>query len=73
MIDGLIKHCKARKKWMLRIADSERMFDARCAGCNERAPPAPIMSRSSDAGLLVQTSRCVGCGNQWITSTEVTS
>ncbi len=66
------RYRRTRKKWMLRIADSERMSDARCACCNEPAPHAPIMSRFSDAGLLVQTWRCVGCGNQWITSTEVT-
>ena len=64
---------KARKKWMGRIADSDMMSDARCACCNERAPSAPILSRFSDAGLLVQTWCCVGCGNQWLTSSEVTS
>jgi hypothetical protein len=73
MIDTPIKRRKARKKWMLRIGDSEGMSDARCASCNEPAPTAPIMSRFSDAGRLVQTWCCAGCGNQWITSTEVTS
>lgn len=63
----------ARKTWMRRIADSDNMSDARCCGCNARAPLEPSMSRYSDAGLLVQTWRCVGCGNQWITSTKVTS
>lgn len=73
MIDTLIKRRKARKTWMLRVADSERLSDIRCAGCNERAPPIPVMSRFSDAGLLVRMWCCPGCGNQWITSTRVTS
>jgi hypothetical protein len=54
---------------MLRIGERDETSDARCAGRNERAPPAPVASRFSAAGLLVQTWRCVGCGNQWITST----
>ena len=62
-----------RKKWMLRIADRERTADGRCAGCNERAPPAPIASRFSDAGLIEHTWCCIGCGNQWVTSTEAPS
>jgi len=66
-------HRTARKKWMRRIADSESVSDARCCSCNERAPPDPVMSRYSNAGRLIQTWRCVGCGNQWITATEVTS
>ncbi len=63
----------ARKKWAQRIADTDRASDARCCGCNERAPLEPIMSRYSDTGLLIRTWTCVACGNQWITSTEVTS
>ena len=74
MPDRLIdRYRRARKKWMLRLADSERISDVRCACCNERAPPAPIMSRFSDAGTLIQTWRCVGCDNQWITSIKVTA
>jgi len=73
MIDPLIRRRKARKIWMLRIGDGAEMSDARCAGCNARAPSAPVETRFSDAGLLVRTWRCVGCGNQWITSTDATS
>ncbi len=66
------RYRKVRKKWMSRIADSDGAADARCARCNERAPPVPITSRVSDAGLLVRTWRCAGCGNEWITSIEAT-
>jgi hypothetical protein len=72
MIRRLIdRYRRARKTWMLRIADSDSMSDARCASCNEPAPPAPIMSHNSDIGRIARTWRCTGCGNEWITSTEV--
>ncbi len=67
------RYRSARKKWAQRIADIDRISDARCCGCNERAPPEPTLSRYSDTGLLIQTWTCVACGNQWITSSGATS
>jgi uncharacterized protein with PIN domain len=72
MVGRLIdRYRNARKKiWMLRVADSERMSDARCASCNTPAPRAPAMSRYSEAGLIEHTWQCAGCGHQWITSAK---
>jgi Pyruvate/2-oxoacid:ferredoxin oxidoreductase delta subunit len=61
---------KARRKWKLRIAATEKSADLRCAACNDYAPPMPIASRYSETQLLEQTWRCTRCGNQWTTSAK---
>jgi transposase-like protein len=61
---------KVRKKWMLRIAATEKSSDVRCAACNDRAPRVPIASRDCETRLLEQAWRCTRCGNQWTTSAK---
>src|SRR5690242_19220497 len=48
---------KVQKKWIVRLADSERATDTRCALCNRRAPLIPIASRLSEPGFVEQTWR----------------
>jgi len=72
MADGPVDRRKrGRKKWLLRIAERERTADVRCAECNDCAPPAPIASCVSDAGVIERRWRCTVCGNEWTTSNEV--
>jgi transposase len=71
MADRPSRRRNVQKKWMVRIADSERATDTRCALCNKRVPLIPIASRFSEPGLVERTWRCSACGNQWTTSTKV--
>ncbi len=73
MADSVSKRRKARKKWVLRMADTARNSDLRCAACNDPAPLAPIGSHYSQPRLLEQIWRCARCGNQWSTSIKLPS
>jgi hypothetical protein len=70
MADRPGRRRRVQKKWMLRIADSKRATDTRCALCNMRAPLVPITSRVSEPGFVEHIWRCSACGNQWTTSTK---
>jgi hypothetical protein len=57
MADRPGRRRKVQKKWIVRIADSERATDTGCALCNKRASLIPIASRFSEPGLVERTWR----------------